>query len=298
MSTLQTLKVNASKKAILDAIERDGAVIVEGVMSADLADQIHNETWPYIAATPNGGGFTGKFTTRTGALAVRSPACRELIMHAQILDSVKSFLEPYCEQIQLHLTQIIRIRPGQVKQPLHRDRQAWGKIMPPSIEPQLNTIWALTDFTEENGATQVIPGSHRWDYQREMKPNDAVTATMRRGSVLIYTGSVVHGGGANDANTDRMGINITYALGWLRQEENQYLSCPPEQAKDFAPELQELLGYTMGSIACGYFSELKAPGEGLELCPPEIAVGRMPRKGLAQNITDKIGQGKITGEHK
>lgn len=85
-----------------------------------------------------------------------------------------------------------------------------------------------------------------------------------------------------------MGINITYSLAWLRQEENQFLSCPPEAAKQLDPELQELLGYTMGSVACGYYSELKPPGEARELCPPEFALDRAPREGLGPNIVDEM----------
>jgi ectoine hydroxylase-related dioxygenase (phytanoyl-CoA dioxygenase family) len=113
---------------------------------------------------------------------------------------------------------------------------------------------------------------------------------MRRGSVLIYSGSVVHGGGANVSAADRSGINITYSLGWLRQEENQFLSCPPELAKDMEPELQELLGYTMGSVACGYFSEPKPAGVARELCAPEYALDRAPRPGQGINIVEEIEQ--------
>jgi len=290
MTGLQKLAADASAEEILAAIEKDGAVIVEDLMSPALADQIHEETKAYIDATPQGKGFTGEHTTRTGALAVRSAGCRELILNPGVLASVRAFLAPYCQQIQLHLTQVIRIQPGQQKQVLHRDRQAWGEIMPPSIEPQLNTIWALTDFTDENGATQVIPGSHRWDYGREARPEEACSAEMRRGSVLIYSGSVVHGGGANVSDADRAGINITYSLGWLRQEENQFLSCPPELARDMEPELQELLGYTMGSVACGYFSEPKPAGVARELCAPEYALGRGPRPGQGINIVEEIEQ--------
>ncbi len=287
MSDLQRLSADASQEDVLKAIEEDGAVIVEGLMSQELADQIHSETIEYIEATRTGAGFTGEHTTRTGALVVRSPGCRELIMNPTVLGSVKQFLAPYCQQIQLHLTQVIRIQPGQQKQYLHRDRQAWGEIMPPSIEPQLNTIWALTDFTHENGGTQVIPGSHRWDYAKVPDPAEAVSVEMKRGSVLIYSGSVIHGGGANESNEDRMGINLTYSLGWLRQEENQYLSCPPELAKDLDPELQELLGYTMGSVACGYYTEPDKPaGEAKEACPPEYVLGRSPRPDKGMSIVD------------
>lgn len=98
----------------------------------------------------------------------------------------------------------------------------------------------------------------------------------------------MHGGGANVSTADRIGINITYSLAWLRHKENQYLSCPPEYAKDFDPELQELLGYTMGSVACGYFSEVKPAGEALELCPPERALGRGPRPGRGSNIVEQM----------
>ena len=286
MTQLQTLSKDATREEILSFIDRDGAVIVEGLMSEQLADQIVEETGKYVASTNTGDGFTGEKTTRTGALVVRSPGCRELILNNSVLGSVREFLAPYCEQIQLHLTQIIRIQPGQGKQMLHRDRQAWGEIMPPTIEPQLNTIWALTDFTHENGATQVIPGSHKWDYSRVPDPAEACSAEMSRGSVLIYSGSVVHGGGANESTEDRQGINITYSLAWLRQEENQYLSCPPDQAKDLDPDLQELLGYTMGSVACGYFTELKPAGEGREACPPEFALGRAPRETGVPSIID------------
>jgi ectoine hydroxylase-related dioxygenase (phytanoyl-CoA dioxygenase family) len=97
---------------------------------------------------------------------------------------------------------------------------------------------------------------------------------MGRGSVLIYTGSVVHGGGANVSDTDRVGLNITYALGWLRQEENQYLACPPEIARTFDPALQDLLGYAMGSYALGYYSPPTAPGADPEVVPPNYVLGR------------------------
>ncbi|MBO6558433.1 MAG: phytanoyl-CoA dioxygenase family protein [Pseudomonadales bacterium] len=286
MNQLQTLDKHATREEILSVIHRDGAVIIEGLMSEQLADQIEEETGNYVTATKTGDGFAGVKTTRTGALVVRSPGCRELILEDSVLGCVREFLAPFCEQIQLHLTQIIRIQPGQAKQPLHRDRQAWGEIMPPNIEPQLNTIWALTNFTHKNGATQVIPGSHTWDYSRRPDAAEACSAEMSRGSVLIYSGSVIHGGGANESTEDRQGINITYSLAWLRQEENQYLSCPPDQAKGLEPALQELLGYTMGSVACGYFTELKPAGEGREACPPEFALGRAPRATGVPSIID------------
>ena len=153
---------------------------------------------------------------------------------------------------------------------MHRDRLAWGGFLQDTIEPQFNTIWAVTDFTQENGATQVVPGSNHWEKSRKATPEEIQYAEMKAGSLLIYSGSVIHGGGANQSGADRMGLNITYALGWLRQEENQYLSCPPHIAKDFDPALRDLLGYCMGSYALGYYTPPTAPGKDPEAVPPEF----------------------------
>ncbi|MGK0338204.1 MAG: hypothetical protein ACJAXW_001130 [Candidatus Azotimanducaceae bacterium] len=285
---LQHLDATATPEDVVAAVNQDGAVIVDNLMAATLADQIYQETIPFMEHSPLGdAAFTGAKTTRTGALVARSAGCCELIMQATILAATESYLGNFCQRIQLHLTQLIRIRSGQPKQPLHRDRQAWGEMIPKEIEPQLNTIWALTDFTSENGATQVVPGSHRWDYDRKAEREDVTQAEMSRGSVLVYSGSVIHGGGENRSEEDRIGINLTYALGWLRQEENQFLSCPPEIAKGIDPLLQELLGYTMGSTACGYYSEPLPAGEGRELCPPEFAVGRGPRPERSMGFVDQ-----------
>ena len=218
--------------------------------------------------------FTGKTTKRTGALAARSAACRELILHELALTAAKQFLHPYTRKIILHLTQVIQINPGGAAQAIHRDRQAWGKYLPKEIEPQLNTIWALTDFNVGNGATQCVPGSHKWSWERQPQPEEICHAEMTQGSVFFYTGSVLHSGGANTSKKMRMGLNLTYCLGWLRQEENQYLSCPPSIAKDFDPVLQDLLGYTQGEYALGYYSDPFDTTEGRDILPPEKILGR------------------------
>lgn len=268
---LKYLPATAKPDALVDALKTDGACIVEGVLNADGLTRMKQECMPFIDATETGrDDFTGRKTTRTGALVARSQACRDAVMQPAIVEGAKAFLAPYCETIQLHLTQFIRIKPGQEVQPLHRDRLAWGGYLLPSLEPQFNTIWAITDFTKENGATNVIPGSNQWDPERHPHRDEVEYAEMEAGSVLVYSGSVVHSGGANISDADRIGLNITYALGWLRQEENQYLSCPPEIAKDFDPELQAMLGYAMGSYALGYFTPPLPPGKGPEVVPPDF----------------------------
>jgi ectoine hydroxylase-related dioxygenase (phytanoyl-CoA dioxygenase family) len=274
MPSLKTLPASAGTDAILGIIEQDGAVILSGVLDAGELDALRAELEPYMAATrPGADAFSGTATTRTGALVARSPACRRLVQHEAVLAAANRFLEPYCHRLQLHLTQIIRLKPGQGAQMIHRDRWAWGKYLQ-GVEPQFNTIWALTDFTEENGATQVAPGSTRWPDDRKATPDELCQAVMRAGSVLLYTGSVFHGGGENRSADDRIGINITYSLGWLRQEENQYLSCPPELARELSPELQDLLGYAQGSYALGYYTPPLPAGEGPECVGPEHALGR------------------------
>lgn len=270
MPVLAHLSTDATSAEICAVLDRDGALIVDDAMAPGLLERLRGEIMPYVEATPVGmDDFTGRHTTRTGALAARSAACRELITDARLIGACDQFLKPFCDRYQLHLTQLIRIMDGQGRQPLHRDRLAWGGFLRPDIEPQLNTIWAVTDFVEANGATCVAPGSHRWEEGREAMSDDICFAEMRAGSVLIYSGSVIHAGGANRSGADRMGLNITYCLGWLRQEENQYLSCPPEVARAFSPELQQLLGYAMGSYALGYFTPPLAPGAGPEIVPPE-----------------------------
>ena len=273
MPNLQHLPADAESSAIVSAVQQDGAVILDDVLSEGFIAALREETDPYMEHTSNGEDhFAGYKTTRTGGLLVRSAKCRELIEHESILAPCNEFLAPYCERVQLHLTQIIRIRPGETAQTIHRDRWAWGKHLS-HLEPQFNTIWAITDFTAENGATQVVPGSTQWPDDQEIPPEQITQAEMKAGSVLVYSGSVFHGGGANTSDQDRIGINITYALGWLRQEENQYLSCPPELAKDLSPTLQGLAGYAMGQYALGYFTPPGAPGEGPEVVPPQYALG-------------------------
>jgi len=274
--TLQTLSPDSKASEIVASIQRDGACIVRDVLSPDALARLDADLAPWIERSqPGTDDFTGRFTKRTGALVARCPEVRPVVTNPLILAAANELLGPYCERIQLHLSQTIDILPGQAAQVLHRDRLAWGGYIPKSIEPQFNTIWALTDFTEENGATHVIPGSQHWPLDRDPKsPSESIQATMNRGSVLCYSGTVIHGGGANRSDAARIGLNITYCLGWLRQEENQLLSCPPRIARDLEPELTDLLGYTMGNYALGYYSHPEMVDGLPDTLPPEVAIGR------------------------
>jgi ectoine hydroxylase-related dioxygenase (phytanoyl-CoA dioxygenase family) len=280
MAELRVFDADADRADISAAVAEDGAAILADVLDGDWLDELNRELDPWVESTPGGrDDFTGRLTRRTGALVARSPRCREVVMNPRIVDLANTFLGDFTERIQLHLTQVISIGPGQEAQALHRDRLAWGGYVPREVEPQFNTIWALSDFTAENGATRVVPGSPGWDDDRAPVDGDQAQAVMDAGSVLVYSGSVIHGGGENRSDAPRRGLNITYTLGWLRTEENQYLSCPPSVAKDLEPELQEMLGYTMGSYALGYFSDPERVLEVADTLPPELALGRKPRRG-------------------
>ncbi len=279
--SLTTLPPDCSAADIKAAIDRDGACVVEDLLSAEKLAEIDADTGPWIERSQLGGDdFVGRHTKRTGALIARCPSTRDVILNPLVLEAANVLLRPYCERIQLHLTQTIAIYPGQDAQFLHRDRLAWGGYIPKPIEPQFNTIWALTDFTPDNGATHIVPGSNQWDLDRDATIEDSVQASMARGSVLLYSGTVIHGGGANRSDSVRVGMNITYCLSWLRQEENQYLSCPPEVARDLPQELTDLLGYTMGNYALGYYSPYDVTDGTGDTKPPEFAIGKSAGKGF------------------
>ena len=239
---------------VLQAIHDDGGAVMTGLFGDETLDAFTSELEPYLSATPKGrDDFTGKKTQRTGALVARTPTCRQFVMDPRVLALAHEFLEPYAEKLTLHLTQAVAIHPGERAQLLHRDREAWGTNIPPEVEPQFNTLWAISDFTAENGATRFVPGSHKWAWARVAAPEQVFRVEMPRGSVLLYTGTVLHGGGENASNETRLGLNLTYCLAWLRQQENQYLSCPPHIAKDLDEELQELLGVHASDVRARLF---------------------------------------------
>lgn len=279
MVALKTLAPDCSSDEVLEAIDRDGACIVASVLPDSLVETTVAEIMPYVARTHYGDDdFAGSKTRRTGALVARSPSCRDIVMNESVLDAARGFLLRFSDRIQLNLTQTVYIGPGEGAQELHRDRFGWGEFIPREIEPQFNAMWALTDFTAENGATRVVPGSQTWSWEREAASSEICQAEMPKGSVLLHTGSVIHSGGKNRTDETRMGLNITYSLGWIRQEENQYLSCPPDVAKNLPIDLQELLGYTRGNYALGYYSDADGTGElGAGLLPPEASIGTSPR---------------------
>jgi hypothetical protein len=260
---LRHLPPTAAAEDVAAAIADDGGVIVDRLVDPEVFDRMDADLGPYYAATPYGDDFSGHRTRRTGGLIARSPASRELVMHPLVRAAVGRVLG-HARNFQLHLTQVISIEPGQPAQYVHRDQWAFDFFtFPPGYEVTCNTIWAMTDFTEANGATRVIPGSNHDDDKLAFTEADTVPAEMERGSVLLYSGSLYHGGGANRSDAPRNGANITYAVGWLRQEENQYLTVPQEIARTLPDDLLRLMGYAHGAYALGYVDDLRDPLEAL-----------------------------------
>ena len=270
MAKVKHITIDTPDEEALKVIDEDAAVIIDDVISETEIDKILNELDPSIKGNLKGADeFTGFQTTRVGALIARSHGCRDLAMHTKINSLASQFLEPHCDNYQLHFTSLISIGPGETKQILHRDRGLWGGYISRKIETQFAVVWAATDFTFENGATQLVPGSHKWDARREALEDEIAYAEMKKGSVLIYTGSVLHGGGDNISDEIRSGIFIHYAPGWIRQQENQYLSCPPEVAKELTPELRSLIGYSKGGYVMGFYSDPNHIDGKLESVTPE-----------------------------
>lgn len=263
---LRHFSSTAPPTEILRSLHEDGAAIIDGLLSPEQLAQAHAEVASVVAKARFGVGFGGIRTQRAGGMIVAAPSSRALVMHELVLDVASAFLAPWTKKMLLSLTQAINIHPGQEAQMLHRDRLGWGAQLPRAIEPQLYTIWALTEFVAHNGATRVIPGSHLWDDARKERDEEIAIAEMSAGSVLLYSGTVLHSGGANSSTTCRLGLNIGYCLSWLRQEENQYLSCPPSVARELHPRLQALLGYTTSDFGLGSYSS----AEGAISCPEVI----------------------------
>ena len=223
-----------------------------------------------LGTVPATNSFEGTRTLRVYNLLAHGPLWQELAVDPAVLPVVEGVLDDGCL---LSSLSSIRIQPGEVAQPVHADDQVIP-LAKPHVPTVCNTLWALTDFTEANGATRVIAGSHLRDHDPDYgAPYDTEPAEMPAGSVLFYTGALYHGGGANRSDATRLGVNLTYAVSWLRQEENQYLSVPAEIARTLPEPLLRLMGYARGAYALGYVDDLRDPLEVLLGRPTGEAFG-------------------------
>ncbi|MDA0789531.1 MAG: phytanoyl-CoA dioxygenase family protein [Proteobacteria bacterium] len=279
--------VAAFDRDVLAALDSHGFVVIENALPGSVCDEVLTEMRPFLESTPHGlHGLGG--TRRAGALVARSPASHQMISHPAMLRLMKSVLGEqqlsgnavriagregkgeagYRYPWHLHLTQIIDVGPGggsesmphQLK--LHKANGMWvHDFQTAGLDLQVEIMWALTDFTKDNGATHVVLGSHR------EQPRDGpvgygeptIQATMAQGSALVWTGWSVHGAGVNRTDTRRVGMNINYALGFLVQEENQFLACPPHLARKLPRQMQRIIGYQQPAGSLNYVAECQAP---------------------------------------
>lgn len=227
---------------LLRAIDSTGYVTVADLLAPGDIAQLRADLAPWFAMTPNcEGDFYGWKTTRVGALLSKSKIVQDMALHPTILTVVDELLRPLADCIQINLTEAIRVHPGERAQVPHRDEEMW----PTDKLGQwiVNVMWALDNFTEENGATRLWPGSHKTVLGRSANTERSVPAAMASGSATIYVGSLTHGAGANMTDKPRTGVVISYCLGWLKQYENQYLAYSTETVRAFPPALQRLIGY-------------------------------------------------------
>jgi len=245
-STLTTLGASAPVEEIELVLRRDGGVIVEGLVGDAAMERISGELrgrfdnrgrW-----TEN--DFNGYDTLRIQSVLGYAPSSAELIGHDTVMRVADTVLLPHCHDYRIGSTTGIEILPGEGDQELHRDDTIYPVLIP-GLQFQLSVMWAIDDFTIDNGATRVVLGSQR-HFSVDVPPSldNCVQAEMSRGSALFYFGSTWHGGGANRTKAPRMGLINTYALGWLRQEVNQYLEVPPDKARHYSERIRCLLGYT------------------------------------------------------
>lgn len=263
--SISRLSKDTSADNVCEIIERDGCVIIEDMVSQEQMDSLIADLRPSIDRTPFGDeGFSGNRTRRTSALFAKSFHTAALVEQPLFMAAAEEFLAHEFPMmsgrkrvmvkptIQISVTQAIEISPGQPAQDIHRDDGMYHTLHP-GPDSLLQTLYAATTFTIRNGATMAIPGSHKWDMDRLPKVEEAVPAEMRRGSGLMYVGSIYHGGGANRTKDERrLAIAISLTQGHRRQEENQYLVVPLEIVRQYPKHIQDLLGYKISTPYCGW----------------------------------------------
>ena len=249
------LSSEADRAAMSDEaakLKRDGYIILERVIDSAHIEAIRSEAHRLLKDVPVGTtNFGGFATQRLSNLAARTRMLDDLILYPQLIAIVEAHLD---DQIQLSIANFINIQPGEGAQPFHRDDNVYP-LPRPHIPLTVNTMWAIDDFTEANGATLLMPGSHLLDERDPPSNGTVAVATMPAGSVLIYDGSLFHAGGANTAQGSRIGASVIYNRAWLRQQENQFLGAPPEIAKTMPRQMQKLIGYWVANNFLGYLND-------------------------------------------
>lgn len=253
---IKTLNDPSNVARIVDALLQDGGVIVTDQADKAVVENIQKE----LSAPFDKQGrdfendFNGYKTLRVSGVLAFSRASIDLVAHPLVIKVADAVLKRHCTSYRIGSSTAIKIHPGEEVQVLHRDDDFYPMRIP-GVEFQMAAMWALDDFTLENGATHIVPGSHDLREIDDVKESDVEQAAMSRGSVLFYLGSTIHGGGANKSTSARSGLITTYSLGWLRQEENQYLTVPKEIADGYPEDVRRLMGYQSHGKYLGVYPE-------------------------------------------
>ncbi|HUY23437.1 MAG TPA: phytanoyl-CoA dioxygenase family protein [Acidimicrobiales bacterium] len=254
-----------------ERVRSDGWSIVENAIATDLADAIYDDLLRLehdLGIVPADNAFEGRHTTRIYNLLVHGALYERIPVHPNVLPIVEKVLDP---GLLISSLSSIAIGADETPQPIHADDQLIPllKPHPPII---CNTMWAITDFTEENGATRLCPGTHLADHSPDLLGHhDTIAAEMPKGSVLVWVGSLWHGGGANTTGERRVGIAMNYCAGYIRQQENQQLGIPLDTVRRFPRRLQELCGFSIYNGLVGHI-EKQHPGKLLLGTPQESAL--------------------------
>ena len=256
--SIQYFDPDSKSKSIIEALRKDGAAIINKQVPDKIADQVTAELrGPFDKiGRYDESDFNGYKTLRVSSILAISPSSADLVAHQRVIDVADAILLKHCENYQIGSLTGVEILPGETDQWLHTDDSIYP-VKIPGIELQISALWALNDFTIDNGATRLILGSHQQhanqryyetleDFRRlnpSVGADRIVQADMPKGSVLLYLGKTLHGGCANHSDSARMALVNTYSLGWLRQEENQYLNVPRVKADKYPESIRDLMGY-------------------------------------------------------
>ena len=242
---------------VIHALRAYGAVAVTDLVSAEVVDAVAAELRLELDAEglSQESAFNGAFTNRISNVLAVAPSAAALLEHDMVVSVANEILLPHCANYRISSMTAIEVMPGETAQALHRDDTVYPVDIA-GMELQIGVMWSLNEFTEENGGTRIVPGSHRLLRSWHLPDlSNWEAASMPKGSALFYLGSTWHGAGSNESNGKRMGLINVYSLGWLRQEVNQYLTHPPELAAQYSPRLRALLGYcthSAGDDKLGY----------------------------------------------
>jgi len=237
-------------QAELDALASEGFVVLERVLSSKEISSLCTALNPYLQGQHYGRNrFEGLRTQRVYALVAKDPVFADLVVHPRLLGLLDALLEP---NYLLSAALAIHLGPGEEAQPFHYDD---GSYHVPRPRPAIggSAIWALDNFTADNGATEVIPGSHRWGNERPLADDQRVrTIVMPAGSVVVFQGTLWHRGGANRSDRSRLAITPQYCQPWARQLENMALAVPLDVAARCPQRVQEMLGFSIHPPLMGY----------------------------------------------